>query len=154
MQPPNTSTVADAKKFLLAGTRYGCLLRGSARVIQIQLRMLAVNHWTDHGDLKERTRERTEGAERVCNLIGGTTLPPNQILQNSQGLKRQPLNTHGENHGSSYICSRGWHCLASMWEEAFGPVKVPFPSVEECQGAKMGVGSWEWEHLHGNKGRG
>ena len=35
MQPPNTITIADAKKCLLAGTRYGYLVRGSSRVIQI-----------------------------------------------------------------------------------------------------------------------
>ena len=41
MQPPNPNTITDAKKCLLAGTRYGCLLRGSAKVVQMQLRMFA-----------------------------------------------------------------------------------------------------------------
>ena len=66
MQPPNPSTIADPKKYLLAGTRYGCLLRGSPRVIQIQRRMLAAKHQTEHEDPKERARERTERAERFA----------------------------------------------------------------------------------------
>ena len=69
MQPVNLSTIVDAKKCLLAGARYGCLIRGSARVIQIQLSMFAANHWTEHGDPNEGAKERTEGAERGCNLL-------------------------------------------------------------------------------------
>ena len=34
MQPPYPITIADAKKCLLAETRYGCLMRASARFIQ------------------------------------------------------------------------------------------------------------------------
>jgi hypothetical protein len=45
-------------------------------------------------------------------------------------------------HGSSYICSRGWHCQASIGGEALGPVKAWFPSVGECQGGEVGVGGW------------
>ena len=40
-----------------------------------------------------------------------------------------------------------------MGGEAFGPWKACFPSVEECQGAEVGVGGWDWEHLHGSKER-
>ena len=43
MHSPKPSTIADAKKCLLAGTRYECLLRGSPRVIEIQLMLLATN---------------------------------------------------------------------------------------------------------------
>jgi len=32
-----------------------------------------------------------------------------------------------------WLCRRGWHCLTSVGEEAFGPVKAHFPSVGECQ---------------------
>ena len=66
MQPPNPSTIADAKKYLLAGGGYGCLLRGSARPKLIQMMMLAANHQTEHGDPSERTKERIEGAERFA----------------------------------------------------------------------------------------
>ena len=41
-----------------------------------------------------------------------------------------------------------------MGGEAFGPVKAHFPSVGECQGAEVGEGGWEKEHLHGGNSRG
>jgi hypothetical protein len=66
--------------------------------------MLADNHWTEHG----RVRERTEKAEKVCNPIGRITISTIQIPQSSQGLSHQPRSTHGGTHGSSCICSRGW----------------------------------------------
>jgi hypothetical protein len=55
-------------------------------------------------------RERTEGAERVGNRTGRTTIQTNQTRQRFQGLNHQPKSTHGGTHGSSYICSRGWPC--------------------------------------------
>jgi hypothetical protein len=36
--------------------------------------MLAANQWTEHGDHNGVVKERTEGAERVCSPIGGTTI--------------------------------------------------------------------------------
>jgi hypothetical protein len=36
--------------------------------------MLAANHWTEHRVLKGGVRERTEGAEVVCNPIRGTII--------------------------------------------------------------------------------
>jgi len=131
VQPPNPVTMADAKKSLLTGAWYGCLLRGSDRALLIQMRMLAANHWTGHRDCNERVRERTEGAEWVCILIGRTTMSTNESppTPSSQGLNHQPKSTHGGTHSSSCICSRGWHCLASIGREAFGAVKACFPSV-------------------------
>jgi hypothetical protein len=38
----------DAKKCLLTGARFSCLLRGSARAWHIQKQMLSANHITDH----------------------------------------------------------------------------------------------------------
>jgi hypothetical protein len=67
----------------------------------------AANHWTEHRVPNGGVRERTEGAEGVCNPIGRTTISTNQILQNSQGLNHQPKSTHGGTHGSSHIYSRG-----------------------------------------------
>jgi hypothetical protein len=46
MQTPNPDTIADAKKYLLTGARYNCLLIGSARSLPIQMQMLAANHLT------------------------------------------------------------------------------------------------------------
>jgi hypothetical protein len=52
----------------------------------------------------------------------------------------QPMSAHGETHGSSCICSRGWPCQSSVRGEALGPVKALCPSVRECQGQEAGVG--------------
>jgi hypothetical protein len=86
--------------------------------------MLAANHWTEHGDPNGGVRERTEGAEGVCNPIGRTTISTNQISQSSQELNHQQKSTHGGTHGSSHISNREWHCLTSMGREALGPVKA------------------------------
>jgi len=51
-----------------------------------------------------------------------------------------PTKAYTWSHGSSRICSRGWHCLASIGGEALGPVKAPFTSVGEYQGDEVGVG--------------
>jgi hypothetical protein len=40
--------------------------------------MLAANHWTYHGVHNEGVREKTEGAEGVCNSIGRTIISTNQ----------------------------------------------------------------------------
>jgi hypothetical protein len=85
----------------------------------------------------EGVRERTEGAEGVCNTIGRTTI---SINQSSQGLKHQSRSTHGGTHGSSHICSRGWPYRASTGKEAFGPVMVGCPIVGGCLGGVVGVG--------------
>jgi hypothetical protein len=47
--------------------------------------------------------------------------------------------THGGNHGSSRICSRGWPCCTSMGGETLGPVKAQYPSVGNDR-----RGKWEW----------
>jgi hypothetical protein len=75
-------------------------------------------------------RERTEGAEGVCNPIGRKTLStkhtPTPTLKSYQRLKHQPKRTHGGTHGSSHICS----------------------SVGEWEGGEEGVGEWVGEYLH------
>jgi hypothetical protein len=99
--------------------------------------MLTANHRTDHTVPNEGVRERTEGAEGVCNPIGRTTISTNQ---SSQGLNHQQKSTHGGTYGSSHIFSREWPCQASMGEEALGPVKVLCPRVRERQVQEAGVG--------------
>jgi len=73
--------------------------------------------------------------------------------QSSQGLKHQEKSTHGWTHGSSHICSRGFHSLASLGEEALGPVTALFPGIGECQGVEEGVYGWDGEYPHRSRGR-
>jgi len=87
MQPPNSGTIADAKKCLLTGVRYGCLLRGSARALLIQMRMVTDNHWTEQGDPNGGVREKTEGAEGVYNAIGRTIISTNQTPPELPAIK-------------------------------------------------------------------
>jgi hypothetical protein len=47
MQTPNPDTIADAKKCLLTGAWYSCLLRGSAKSWPIQMQILTAKHWTE-----------------------------------------------------------------------------------------------------------
>ena len=47
-----------------------------ARALQIQRRMLIVNHWTECEVPNGGVRERTEVTEGVCNLIGRGTYQP------------------------------------------------------------------------------
>jgi hypothetical protein len=42
--------------------------------------MLTAKHWTEHGDPNEGVREKSEGAQSVCNLVERTTLSTNQSL--------------------------------------------------------------------------
>ena len=74
IQTPNPETIADAKKCLLKGACNTCLLRDSARAWQIQRWILTANHCTEHSVPNGGVRLRTEGAERVCNSIGRTTI--------------------------------------------------------------------------------
>jgi hypothetical protein len=82
LQTPNPDTIAHAKKCLLRGTWYCCVLRGSASAWPIQIWMLIVNHWTSvHGDPNGVVRGRTEGTEWVCNPIWRTTISTNQATK-------------------------------------------------------------------------
>jgi len=78
MQSPYPVTIADVKKSLLTGARYGCLLRVCARALLIQMRMVTANHWPEQGDPNGGVREKTtEGAEGVRNTIGRPTISNN-----------------------------------------------------------------------------
>jgi hypothetical protein len=113
---------------VLAG-RSSIYLRGSASAWQTQRWMFSANYWTEHRIHNEGARESTQGAEGVCSPIGGTTIWTNQYPQSFQGLNHQPKSIHGQTHGSSCICSRGWPCGISMGRETLGPVKIQCPSV-------------------------
>jgi hypothetical protein len=57
--------------------------------------MLSVNHWTEHRVTNGGARERTQGAEGVCNPIGGTTISTNQYATEIPGTK-PPTKVHME----------------------------------------------------------
>ena len=105
--------------------------------------MLTANHLTEHWDANGEVRGRTKGAEGVCNPLR-TKISTNQIPQSSQGLNHQPKSIHGGTNGSSYICNREWHYLATMGRKALGPVKAPCPSIGEC--GEAGVSS-RWRYI-------
>ena len=59
IQTPNPDTIVDAKKCLLTGAWYSCLLRGSASAWQVQKWMLSAIHWMEHKAPNEGARERS-----------------------------------------------------------------------------------------------
>jgi len=92
----------------------------------MQMRMIAANNQTTTMEelekiLKELKEFATPQEEQQYQ--------PTRPHQCSQGLNHQPMSTHGVNHGSSHICSRGWHCPASIGGKALGPVKAHFLNV-------------------------
>jgi hypothetical protein len=53
---------------------------------QVVLFLMLLEHGIPNGGV----RRKTEGAEGVCDLIGGTTVSTNHYLQSSQELNHQP----------------------------------------------------------------
>jgi hypothetical protein len=80
-----------------------------------------------------RVRERTEGAEGVCNPIG-------RKISTNQTLPPELQEYTWSDSWLQLICSGEWPCGASMGEEALGPVKARYPSVGEFEGGEAGVG--------------
>jgi hypothetical protein len=115
---------------LLTGAWFSCLLWGAASAWQILKWMLTAIHWREHTVPNEGAREITHGAERVCSLIGGTTIWTNQYTQCSLDINHQLKKiTHGGTYGSSCICSSGWPSQSSIGGEALGSVKVLCPTI-------------------------
>ena len=75
------------------------LIWGYASACQIQKWMFTVIYWMDHRASNGGARESIQGAEGVCNPIGGTTIWTNQYPQ-------------------SCICSRRWHSRPSLGRKA------------------------------------
>ena len=97
-------------------------------------------HWELIGFPVKELEKGLKDYEEVCNPIGRTTIWTNQTPKSSQNLPPTKERTYGATHGFSWICSRGWCCLASVKGEVLGPVKAWCYSVEECQGKEVGVG--------------
>ena len=69
IQLPHPDAIVDARKCLLSGAWYSCLLRVSARAWQIQRWMLAVNHWTEPGGFQR------EKLQKVLKELRGSAAP-------------------------------------------------------------------------------
>jgi len=147
MQSRNPVTIEDAKRYMLTGAWYSCLLRVSDRAWQIQRQMLTDNHWTENSVPNGRVRESTEVAEGVCNPLGRTTISTKQTTKSSQGLDHQSKSTHEVTHGASHTA-----CWASMWGESLVHLSARCLSIGECQGEKEQGNGWRGEHLHGVRG--
>ena len=98
--------------------------------------MLTASDWTEHGVLSEKVREKTEGAEGVCNPIGGTTISTNQTLLSFQGLNHhQRVHMERPMPPAAYVAEDG--LVGRQSEE-----KLLFLlrlNVGECQYRKAGV---------------
>jgi hypothetical protein len=74
----NSDTIAYTRKILLTGPWHSSLLWGYANAWQIQKWMLTVIYWMEHRAPNEGARKSTQGAEGICNPIGGTAIWTNQ----------------------------------------------------------------------------
>jgi hypothetical protein len=63
-RPPNPDMIAYARKILMKGPSYSCLVKW----------MLTVIYKMEHRAPNGEARESTQGAEGVCNPRGGTTI--------------------------------------------------------------------------------
>ena len=80
--------------------------------------MLIASHWTDHGVSSGGVRERTEGAEEVCNPIGRTKISTNQTSPEFPGAKpptKEYIHMEGPMAPAAYVAEDDlvWH----QWEE-------------------------------------
>ena len=125
-QPPNADTIVYASKILLTGPRYSCLLWGYASAWLIQKWVFTVIYRVEHTAPNGGARESTQGAEGVCNPIGGTTIWTNRYPPPPSCV-------------SSCICSTGWPSWSSVGRE-IGLSKIICPSTGERQGQEAGVG--------------
>jgi len=137
IQPPNPDNIAHAKKCMLTGALYCCLLRSSARAWQTQRWMLKANYWIENGIHSGGVRQWFGGAESFCQPIRRTI----STIQNTQRINQHSKCTHGKTHVSSCVCSRRWPCWALMGGEDLGSAKAQCFSVGECQGRNAGRGS-------------
>ena len=128
-QPPNPDTIAYARKILLKGPCYSCLVWGYASAWQTQKWMLTVIYRMELRAPNGGARESIEAAKGVCNLIGGTTIWNNRYTPELMSL-------------TVYVEDGLVH---HHWEErSLGIANFICPSTGECQGQKVGVGGRVW----------
>jgi len=147
--PPKLDNIDEAKKSVVTGVWYCCLLKYSARTWQIQRQMLIANHWTENGLSIGGVGEKIQGAEGACDPQK-TTIPTNQ---SSQGLNHDPMSTYGRTPGSSCICHRGWPWWEPTRGEALCPSKARLPSIGEWQDREGGREVELWQRRNNLLGK-
>jgi hypothetical protein len=146
---PYTDTVGDAKKCLLTGALYSCLLRGSARAWQIQMHILTSNHWTEQEDPNGGVREWTE------ELKGFTTPWEEQQYQPSRpsraprdSTNNQRVYMEGPMTPATYVAEDGLVC--HQWEERPFPLSCEGSMPQWC--GSGWVGGWAPSENQGEGG--
>jgi hypothetical protein len=125
-QPPNTHTIAYASKILLKWPWYTYFLWDYDSAWQIEKWILTVIYWMEHRAPNGGARESTQGAEGVCNPIGGTTIwtnqyPPPELMSLA-----------------AYVAEDG--LVGHHWEERLLDLaNIICPSTGECQGQEVGI---------------
>ena len=88
--------------------------------------MLTVSYWMDHRAPNGGARESSQGANGICNPIGGTIICTNQYLPELVSL-------------AAYVTEDG--LVRHHWiERPIGHANFICPSTGERQGQKVGVG--------------
>jgi hypothetical protein len=88
--------------------------------------MLTVSYWMNHRTPNGGARERTQGAKRVCNPIGGTKIWTNQYTPELLCL-------------AAYVSEDD--LVGHQWKERpIGLANFICLSTGECQGQEVGVG--------------
>jgi hypothetical protein len=113
--------------------------------------MLTANYWTEHGVPNGGVRERTEGAEGVCNPIGGTTISTNQIPLELPGTKPP---TKKYTWRDPWFWAHMWQRMALLDINRRGPWSYE-GLIPQCRGMPgWGIRSgWVGEHCHRSRGR-
>jgi hypothetical protein len=96
--------------------------------------MLTVSYWMEHRAPNGEARESTQGAKRIYNPIGGTTLWTNQYPGALD---------------SSCICIKRWPSRPSLEREAHWTCKLYMPHYRGMPGPKSGSGGGGYGGLLG-----
>jgi hypothetical protein len=96
--------------------------------------------WLSIGSL---VYELEKGPKELKEFVGPQEEQRYEPISTPRATRHQTKFTHGGNHGSNNICSRGWPSWTSMGGEAhflLCPEKALCLSVGECQDREAGVG--------------
>ena len=105
----------------------------------MQMWKILVNGWTENRVPITQERERPEGAERVCNLIGRTTVSNNYTPRASKDLTtNKRVHMERPMAPAAYLAEEG--LVGHQWAKVLDPVNAYCPSVGECPSSEARVG--------------